>query len=205
MCSLQERVQPGQEPSDLPIRLAHVLAEPQRRQGDERQDREGDERQAPVHQEHRRHDADEDEDVAEDGDQSRREQIVEGVDVGRDPRHQPADRIAVVEAEVEPLEVAVDLHPQRVHDALPDRLQDVGLAVLEGEAGDERARAKSEDQAAEAVEVAGRDVAIDGLLRQPGLGELDDRRAQHDHRRQPRPAATCGRRYTSSRRIRRAS
>ena len=40
---------------------------------------------------------------------ARREQIVEGVDVGRDARHQPADRIAVVEPQVERLQVAVDL------------------------------------------------------------------------------------------------
>ena len=110
-----------------------------RRQRDERQHGERDERQPPVHQEHRRHDADEHEHVAEDRDDARREQIVERVDVGRDARHQPADRIAIVEAEVEPLQVAVHLHAQRVHDALADRLQDVRLAVLEGEAGDEQA------------------------------------------------------------------
>ena len=36
------------------------------------------------------------EEIAEDRDHARREQVVEDVHVGRHPRHQPADRIAVV-------------------------------------------------------------------------------------------------------------
>ena len=63
------------------------------------------------------------EDVAEDRDDTRGEQVVQHVDVGRDPRHQAADRIAVVEADVEPLQVLVDLHPHVEHDALAGQLQ----------------------------------------------------------------------------------
>ena len=51
------------------------------------------------------HDAGEREDVAEDRDHARGEEIVEDVDVGRDPRHQTADRIAIVELQVEPLQM----------------------------------------------------------------------------------------------------
>ena len=49
----------------------------------------------------------------------------------RDARHQPADRVAIVEAQVEPLQVRVDLHPQVEHDPLPGQLHHPGLQVLE--------------------------------------------------------------------------
>ncbi len=74
--------------------------------------------------------------VAEHRDHAGGEQLVEHVDVGRDARHQPADRIAVVEPQVEPLQVPVHLHPQVEHDPLPDHLQRPGLRVLERERGD---------------------------------------------------------------------
>ena len=186
---IEERVQPRQEPSDLTIRLAHVLAEPHRRQRNERQDGEGDQRESPVHEEHRRHDADEHEHVAEDGDESRGEQIVERVDVGRDPRHQPADRIAIVEAEVEPLEVAVHLHPQRVHDALPDGLKDVRLAVLASEPGDEQA-GKEQDQADEGRR--GRRSRCSG--RWPAASARAGRARQSTRPARPRPPARPPRR-----------
>ena len=54
------------------------------------------------------HDADQREHVAEDRDDAGREQIVQHVDVRGHARHQAADRIAVVVAQIEPLQVAVD-------------------------------------------------------------------------------------------------
>ena len=86
--------------------------------------------------EHHDHDADEREHVAEDRDDARREQVVQHVHVGRDARHQPADRVAVVVAQIEPLQVAVDLHPQVEHDALPGHLHRPRLHVLGGERHD---------------------------------------------------------------------
>ena len=80
-----------------------------------------------------RHDADEREHVAEDRDHAGREQIVQHVDVRGDARHQPADRIAIVVAQVEPLQMAVDRHPQVEHDPLPGQLHRPGLDVLGGE------------------------------------------------------------------------
>ena len=59
---------------------------------DQRQHRERDQRQPPVHHDQHDHDADQHEDVAEDRDDARGEQVVQHVDVGRHPRHQPADR-----------------------------------------------------------------------------------------------------------------
>ena len=104
---------------------------------DQRQHGEGDERQPPVHPQHHRHDADEREHVAEDRDDARGEQVVQHVDVGGDARHQPADRVAVVVAQVEPLQVAVDRHAQVEHDPLPGQLHRPGLQVLGGERDDQ--------------------------------------------------------------------
>ena len=83
--------------------------------------------------EHHDHDADQREHVAEDRDHAGREEVVQHVHVGRDARHQPADRVAVVVAQVEALQVAVDRHPQVEHDPLPGQLHRPGLDVLGGE------------------------------------------------------------------------
>ena len=73
---------------------------------DQRQDGERYEREPPVHRDQHDHDAEQREDVAEDRHHARREHVVEHVDVGRHARHQPADRIAVVELQVDALQVA---------------------------------------------------------------------------------------------------
>ena len=93
----------------------------------------------PVHPQQRHHDADEHEQIAERGDDARREQIVDDVDVGGHARHQPADGIPVVERQVEPLQMRVNLHAHVEHDALADHLHHVGLRVFERERR-ERAR-----------------------------------------------------------------
>ena len=123
MCSWRNALMRAIQQADVAVGLAHVDAEPLRDQHDQRQHRERDERQPPVEEQHRGHDADEREDVAEDRDDAGGEQLVERIDIGRDARHQPADRIAVVEPHVEPLQVRVDLHPQVEHDPLPGHLQ----------------------------------------------------------------------------------
>ena len=48
------------------------------------------------------------------------EQLVQGLDVGGDPGHQPADRVAVEVRDAEPLEMAEDLHAEIVHHPLAD-------------------------------------------------------------------------------------
>ena len=135
---LQEGVDARDPHPHLAIGRARVNAEPVRHQHDARDHREGDQRQAPVEQQHRPHDGGEGEDVAEHRHHTRREQLVERIDVGRHPRHQPPHRIAVVETDVEPLQVRVDLAAQVEHDALPGHLQRHGLDELEAELGDER-------------------------------------------------------------------
>ena len=85
----------------------------------------------------RRHDPDQQEDVAEDRHHAGGEQLVQDVDIRRHPRHQPADRVAVVVLDVDALQMPVDLHPHVEHDPLPGVLQRPGLQVLEREAADQ--------------------------------------------------------------------
>ena len=117
---------------------------------------------------------DEREHVAEDRHDAAREELVEHVHVARHARHQPPDGVPVVEADVDPLQVPVDLHPQVVHDALADELHRVGLRVLEREGSDENAEEDERDPV-EAREVALRDVLVYRELRQVRLAELEER------------------------------
>ena len=123
------------------------------------------------------------------------EELVERVDVGRDPRHQPADRIAVVERHVEPLQMRVNLHAQVEHDALPRHLQRQSSA---------RTRARTRRSAwprrataieRNAVDVPRRDVDVDDLRGQPGRHELQRRRPRESTTSATRTARQCGRRY----------
>ncbi len=151
---VEERVDARDPAADDPVRIAHVAAEPLRDQDDERQHGEGHEGEPPVHAEHHGHDADQREHVAEDRDHARGEQIVQDVDVGGDARHQAADRIAIVVAQVEALQVAVDGHPQVEHDPLARHLHRPGLQVFEDERRDED-REVGRGEPPEAVEAAG--------------------------------------------------
>ena len=123
---------------------------------DQRQHRERDQRQPPVHRDQHDHDADQREDVAEDRDDAGGEQLVQHVDVGRHARHQPADRIAVVELQVEPLQVPVDLHPHVEHDPLPGHLQRPGLDELERERRRAGSRGTASAIRSRPAQVAGR-------------------------------------------------
>ncbi len=180
---LQEGVDARDPEADGAIRLAHVPAEPLRHDDDERQNRERQQRQAPVHPQQHDHDAEEREDVAEDRDDAGREHVVEHVDVRRDARHQAADRVAIVELDVDALQVTVDLHAHVEHDALPRHLQHPGLQVFERERAEKDAK-KSQRDAIEAGQIGTRDVLIDGDFHQVGLRQLqdgvaDDRRQRH--------------------------
>ena len=101
-------------------RVPHHAPEVRGERDDHRQGREGHEREAPVQDEHRRRDANEHEDVAEDRDDSTLDHVDQRVDVVRDPRHQPPDGVAVEEPEREELEMAEQLEPQVVHRPLTD-------------------------------------------------------------------------------------
>jgi hypothetical protein len=105
---LQKRVDACDPAAYHPVQLADVAAEPLGDEHDQRQHDERHDRQPPVHPQHRRHDADEHERVAEHRHDTRREEIVQRVHVGGDARHQAADRITIVVAQVQPLQVPVD-------------------------------------------------------------------------------------------------
>ena len=202
---LQKRVDARDPAAHDAVRLADVAPEPLRDEDDERQHGEGDQRQPPVHPQHHAHDADEREHVAEDRDDAGREQIVQHVHVGGDARHQPADRIAIVVLQVEPLQVAVDRHAQVEHDALAGQLHRPGLHVF----GRERQRpGRTTIDAAsrsEPVELTGRDVPVDGDLDQIRLRERRRRRQAMIATNATATWRQYGRRYASSRRISRAS
>ena len=179
---VQERVDAGDPQADLPVGLAHVPPEPLRQDEDERQHREADQRKAPVHPQQRGHDADEHEQIAERRDHARREQIVDDVDVCRHSRHQPADRIAIVERQIEPLQMRVDLHAHVEHDALPDHLHHVGLGVLERERRNQHGQVDQRD-VVEAGKIALGDVLVDGDLDQIRRRELRHRVADQREQR----------------------
>ncbi len=132
---VQEGVDPCQTDADVPVRLSNPGAEEEGRHEDEGQYAERHERQLPVHAQHGGHDEDQREDVAEDGDDPRAEQLVEGLDVARNPRDEAARGIAVVEAQVQALEVSEELGSQIVHDALTQPGREQALPVLERETG----------------------------------------------------------------------
>ena len=97
---------------------------------DEREDGEGQQGEPPAHAQHDEDDAGENEDVLEDGEDAGGEHLVEGVDVGGEPRDQPADGIAIEEGEVHALQVAEDLAAQVEHDFLAGPLHQPGLERL---------------------------------------------------------------------------
>ncbi len=191
---LQKRIDPRDPDPDRAVRLANVLPEPLRDQHDERQDRERQQRQPPVHHDQDDHDAEEREDVAEDRHNAGSEKVVEDVDVCRHPRHQPADRIAVVELQVDALQVLVDLHAHVEHDALAGHLQNPRLQVLERERREQDGK-KRQRNPVEPRQIRSRDMPIDRHLHQIWLRELqhrseDDRGERDDDAEAVRPEIT---------------
>ena len=93
--------------------------------------------QAPVHPQQHDHDPQQRDQVTEDRDHAGGEEIVQCIDVGRHARHQATHRVAVVEPDVEPLQMRVDLHAEVKHDPLPHHLHRVRLDVFEDERPDE--------------------------------------------------------------------
>ena len=188
---LQERVDASDPKPNGPIGLAHVRPEPLGHEHDQRQHREGEQREPPVHHDQHDHDANEREDVAEDRDDAGGEEIVQDIDVGRHSSHQTADGIAIVELQIEPLQMLVDLGPHVEHDPLPGHLEHPGLEVLERERGQQN-RQEADRDCIEAAQVTRRDVTIDRHFHQVWLGQLkngraDDRRQRHCHLQPVRP------------------
>jgi hypothetical protein len=187
---LEKSIDARDEGAHGAVRLAGVAAEPLRDDNNQRNDCQCNQGKAPVHHEQDDGDADQHEHVAEDRDDACGEQIVQHVDVGRDPRHQAADRIAIVEADVEALQMLVDLHAHVEHDALAGQLQDPRLQELQRERAQQDGK-KQQGDAIEAGEIAGGDVLVDRHLHQVRLGELKAG-AGHDGRERQRHVAAIG-------------
>ena len=169
---LEEGVDAGDPAAGLAEGLARSPAKPVGDEEEEGDDGEGHEGETPVEGEHHPHDPEEREEVPEDGDDAGGEQVVDGVHVGRDPGHEPSHRVAVEEADVQPLEVAEDLPAQVLHDALARHLHDVGLAEADHPGGGESEEVER-GHPGEPRRVALRDVAVDGDLGQPGAHEVE--------------------------------
>ena len=179
---LQIRVDARDERADHSIRLADVAAEPLGDQDDQRQDDEARQRQLRVHAQHHDHDAEQREHIAEDGDDSGGEQVVQDIHVARDARHQAANGITVVEPQIQPLQMGVNLHPQVVHDALPGQLHHPRLDVLERERGEQHGQKLPGDHR-QAAEILVRNVVVDRNPRKVRRRELEHRAGDDRHQR----------------------
>ncbi len=180
---LQHRVDARDPDAHLAVERAHVRPEPLRDNGQQRQHGEAHQREPPVHQQQGDDDACERQHVAEHRDNAGGEEIVERVDVGSHACHEAADGIAVVVAEVELLQMAVNLAAQVEHDLLPDLLQRVGLVEFQHEQPGER-REQHAGNRAEAVDLSRGDVLVDRDLHQPRLQEAQRGREKDRDERQ---------------------
>lgn len=180
---VEERVQLGELGPHLAEHGAHPHAEDERDHQDERQHREGHREQFDIELRHRDDDADEHEQVAEQGDDAGGEELVEHVHVVRHPRHEPPDRIAVEERDGQALQVAEQVGPQVPHDGLSDALHELRLHVPEPERDGQRRQVDQRD-AVEQVQVTVPDAQVDRFLGQEGERQLDGGIGERDEHRE---------------------
>src|SRR5581483_2100111 len=93
--------------------------------------RERQQRKPPVDTEHYDGHDGERKKVVDDGENSAREHLVDGIDVGGEARDKAADRVGVEKAYVQALHLAEYLTSQIEHDLLPGPLHQVGLDEFE--------------------------------------------------------------------------
>ena len=142
---LQVGVDAGDGDADAAVGIAHPVAENLGGYDDEGQHGKRDQRQLPVHAQHDGQDAEEHEEVFEDGDYAGSEHFVQRVNVGGDARNQAADRVLVEESNVQALQVAEDLAAQVEHHFLSGPLHVIGLQELEQEAEDQQSDVNGRD------------------------------------------------------------
>ena len=182
---LQEAVDACDPDSDVMERLPHAAAENCGDQQHDRDDPEGYQSETPVHHQHHRHDGDEGEHVAEHGHDSGGEQLVERLDVGGDPGHQPADRVPVEIGNAEALEVGKQLEPEIAHHPLADPRGEQRLTVVQCKL-EEQGKHKCPRERAQQCHI----VMGDGDIERPlGQGRADQgehgpgQQHQHSHER----------------------
>ena len=175
---LQVSVNFGDGHADAPVALLHGAAEDQ---GSYDHDRHGRHQNTGEQRAHAVHDDDDESEhhqIAEDRHQAGREEVVEHVDVGGHAGYQAAHGIAVVEGEVEPLQMFHELLAQVEHGELAGLLHQVGL----GELGDKRCHQDGDVEQGDARESGpgvGGQPGIDRRVERAGLGAnvLVDRQA----------------------------
>src|SRR5581483_7916858 len=136
---LQVGVDAGNRDANAAIGVTNLVAKDLGRDRNERQYCEGDQRHLPVHVQHDDQNARQQEDVLEDGHHSGGKHLVQSIHIAGDPRDQPANRIAVEERDVQPLQVAENLAAQVEHYLLPGPLHYVRLGELQQEAEQQEA------------------------------------------------------------------
>ncbi len=164
---LQVAVHPGDGTANVAERLTHRAPENRDDQPHRRKDRERHQRQAPVDREHHRADREQRGEVADHGHHTRREELVERLNVGGDARHQTAHRLTIEEWDRETLQPLKDLPAQIRHHALPDPRGQHRLRVL-GHKGEEQRRQEPEAKSKQEIGVAGRNGHVDGALGEEG-------------------------------------
>ena len=169
----QEGVEVGQARPDLTEGFAHLEAEGEDDIEKHWQHDEGDQGKLQVHPEHDPDDADQNEDVADDGDYAGGEHLSQNLHIAGYPRHQAAGGGPVHKRRGKALDVGEKFHAEIEHDPLPQILEEIDFQV--GQEPSAMMRAKYQKTAAGPCHFAGGDMAVDGNLDEPGLGELGRR------------------------------
>ena len=182
---LQVGVDLGDGHADPPVALRHATAKDQGRADYEwhgRQQDAGQQRAQLVH------DADDEaqyQKVPQNGDQAGRKQVVEHIDIGGHAGHQAAYGVAVVEGQVEALQMFHQLLAQVEHGQLTGPLHQAHLGELGDESPGQHCQVEQRD-AGEAAPGVGRQPGIDGGRKRmrerpdvPVHGQAGQQRTQH--------------------------
>ena len=132
---LQVGVDPGDGHADSTVAIGHAAPEDHRSHNHEGHGGQHDRRQQRAEAEHDAEDEDQHQHVAQNGHQPGGKEIVQHVHVAGHAGHQAAHRIAVVEGQVEILQVLHELAAQIEHGELAGVLHQVHLRELTDETG----------------------------------------------------------------------
>ena len=142
---LQIGVDLGDRHADPPVALRHAAPEDHRGHNHERHRRQHDCRQQRTEAEHDAQDENQHQHIAQNRHQSRSEKIVQHIHVGSHASHQAAHRIAIVERQVEILQVLHELAAQIEHGELAGILHQVRLHELADEAACQHRQVQQSD------------------------------------------------------------
>ncbi len=162
---LQKRIDARDARAHEVVTSARAAAKPRRRRKQQRHCQQADERELHVHPQHHGDDRDDHHEVAEQIRHAFGEQLVERIDVGRQPRHDAADGIAIVVSDFLVLQFAVELFAHVEHHVLSDAVDEDRLEVGEDESQQLR-REEQADEQHQTVSLARQDVPVDRVLRE---------------------------------------